>query len=236
LVNAKNLKVSNFNFGEWVRMHLIHEHLHGPGESYNLVPAPISVNTPAYQSIEKQAVETILKDPEAILWYQTTVEYYPEEPSKAYLSYFPKKITIKWFQYSVDGSGQLTKNPSSEVKPYVKDNIQKPPELYDTTTETPTMYISNISQENMKKIFGNNMGERLHKALAKASSLANLTVEELKTIYSQVRQESISNSRIGRDSKGYSEKNAAKDFEELQKIHGTQKDINRIKFTIDIKG
>jgi hypothetical protein len=236
LVNAKNLGVSNFNFGEWVRMHLIHEHLHGPGESYNLVLAPINVNTPAYTSVEKHAVETILKDPEAILWYQTTVEYYPEEPSKAYLSNFPKKITIKWFQYSVDGSGQLTKNPSSEVRSYVKDNIQKPPELYDTTTGTNTMYISNISQRNMRDIFGRIQGERLNKALPKASSLANLTVEELKTIYSKLKQESISDSSLGRDNKGFSEKNAEKDFEALQKIHGTQQDIDGINFTIDIKG
>ena len=124
-VNKSNPKFKDKVFNDWLRMHLIHEHLHGPAQPFNLVAANTAPNTQAYNSVEKFAVDR-MKDPEAVLWYKTTVSWRKATTAKPWLSDFPESVSMSWGEQTVKEDGTL--DPGPKVKGGDFD-VNEPPDL-----------------------------------------------------------------------------------------------------------
>ncbi len=108
---------------EWVRLHLLSERLHGPGQGWNLTPGAKTVNSAMEKGVEREAKEGI--NASKILFYETMVEYHESDSGFTEKSNFPKSITVVWGEMTVDGKGRNTSTaktwPSGAIAPPPKD-------------------------------------------------------------------------------------------------------------------
>jgi len=89
----------------WVRGHLLNENLHGPGESWNLVPISQKVNGEMRDGPEAKAKQAIATKGN-VIYYRTSVTFHD---GKAPVSDFPKKIHVTWgYLERVPGSAPPT--------------------------------------------------------------------------------------------------------------------------------
>jgi len=228
LVKVHNAKPELNLFGNWLRMHLIHEEMHGPGKSFNLVPTPTRPNNLARDQAEHPALKK-LADPEAILWYQTTVIYHSGSGSKSYLKHFPNFITMEWKKYS-----DFEKNEAGPVKK------SGPFEIHES--EVPSL--SGVSGGASSRLQLRNVRQREFTAIAKQMSfLSQNQAIRLHSAYSQVvgmpskialgeyYREKIQTGGEDR----YKEHHIEQDWQALQSLSGKKVDIGQGDQTIDIK-
>lgn len=88
----------------YIKAHLLHHHLHGPGRRFNMTPTSNSINRLMYHRIEKQALEALgirPKDKERQrsrkLTYETDVKYddSKQEPLKNIAKRIEMKVEVK---------------------------------------------------------------------------------------------------------------------------------------------
>ena len=171
-----------FNF--WVRMHLIHEEMHGPGKSFNLVPARGSLNDKAYHGVEKLVLKR-LTDPEAILFYETKVDYH-NSSSKPYISDFPAKVTINWAEYTDYEAGKKVDKP-----PFIGEMREEDiPEKTGAMIVSPELSLSTITQRTFTQELTKNfstlsavMAQRLQNAYLNHTFKLEPSLAALKAIY-----------------------------------------------------
>jgi len=95
--------VLTIDSGNWERVHLLSEQLHGPGRFWNLIPARRTVNAWMRENSEKDAKERV-KENNEVLYYEVRVTYH----SGKIISDFPNKISVTW--------GSLKKQDNTYVR------------------------------------------------------------------------------------------------------------------------
>jgi hypothetical protein len=102
----------------WVKMHLLSQELHGPGEPWNLVPGKKTDNWSMEDEVESDAKTRIGND--EVLYYEVRVTYHT---GNKIVEDFPATIEVKW--------GSMKKKGKSFVKDgklgHWKKNLAKPP-------------------------------------------------------------------------------------------------------------
>jgi hypothetical protein len=102
--HAQNLNALQPN---WVRGHLLNNHLHGPGVMWNLVPLTAKTNSAMANEPERLAKKRVLEENKT-LYYKTTVTFHNDnEPIK----FFPAKIDII--------VGEIVGNGKKKLKTYM---------------------------------------------------------------------------------------------------------------------
>jgi hypothetical protein len=83
----------------WVKMHLLSQELHGPGEPWNLVPGRKTDNKLMELKPENDAKKRI--DNDEVLYYEVRVTYHTGESD--IVKDFPATIDVKWGSMKKDG-------------------------------------------------------------------------------------------------------------------------------------
>ena len=97
----------------WVRGHLLNEHLHGPGRKWNLVPITKKTNKDMESSVERQAKSAIRKKGN-VIFYKSSVSFHS---GKWPVSSFPASINVTWgFLKRIPGSDPPRFKPSGSPK------------------------------------------------------------------------------------------------------------------------
>ncbi|MEW9553373.1 hypothetical protein [Nonomuraea sp. NPDC050783] len=80
--------------GNWVQAHLLNGKLGGPGEKWNMVPAPVSVNNAMNRGHEEHLRERAPKEP---IMFEAKVTYHQPVPGDhPRLADFPSLIEVSW--------------------------------------------------------------------------------------------------------------------------------------------
>jgi hypothetical protein len=124
---------------EWVRLHLLNENLHGPGEAWNLTPGTKTTNSAMTRGPEEDAKTKINKG--MILFYESIVSYHDDDPKFPDKRNFPKNIIIKWGQIEDDGKSR------GSAKTWDSGQLSPPPEK----TEVVTVNINKDGRSNMQQ-------------------------------------------------------------------------------------
>ena len=134
-------RFSNNRYGpvNWVKMHLLSEKLHGPGEPWNLVPGRKSDNASMEQGPESDAKKRI--DRSEVLYYEVSVTYHTGEIVKD----FPATINVKWGSMKEQGESFVR---DKQLGHWTK-NLEEPP--LDGATAL-VIDLSTAGEINLKKL------------------------------------------------------------------------------------
>ncbi len=124
----------------WEKLHLLSEKLHGPGESWNLVPGRKRDNASMRNNSEATAKDLVNRN--EILYYHVSVAYHNGTPEE---SNFPSQITVTFGQ--LRKKGDKYERINSKVKPY---SLEKPPSI----NEIHTFDLNAIGETTMVRDLG----------------------------------------------------------------------------------
>jgi hypothetical protein len=108
----------------WEKVHLLSQKLHGPGESWNLVPARKTDNAWMRDNPEKTAKDLVNRN--EILHYRVSVTYHNGTPEE---SNFPSQITVTYGQLRKKGDKYERLNSTTR-----SHSLEKPPSINKTHT------------------------------------------------------------------------------------------------------
>ncbi|HYN85215.1 MAG TPA: hypothetical protein VER32_08185, partial [Pyrinomonadaceae bacterium] len=102
---------------EWRAGHILSQHLHGPGEDFNLIPVREKDNGKMLRTWESDMKEEIPKSA-GTFFFDATVTYHKGSGENKYLDYFPQSIKVRWGELSEEGA-----NAYKESKIKYNDSI-----------------------------------------------------------------------------------------------------------------
>ena len=124
----------------WEKVHLLSEQLHGPGESWNLVPARKIDNAWMRQGPEQTAKDLVKRN--EILYYHVSVAYHTGTEDE---SNFPSNITVTFGHLERQANGGYKKRQYGQ--PLSRD-LDKPPSI-----ETARVYdLNGIGERTMRDL------------------------------------------------------------------------------------
>jgi len=147
---------------QWVRMHLLNDHLHGPGVKWNLTPGRQGTNDKMKRGGEKTAKEAVRKKEKKLYSYKTSITYHggkvikglkdKNDPTSDEITLgneknFPSSISIE-FGEAVKSNGNFTVT-RSVVTPI--NDIKAP----DPNEMDPAAIFSRIKDKVKSKVKGN---------------------------------------------------------------------------------
>ncbi len=95
----------------WVGAHLLNHHLHGPGVAWNMVSGTKETNNNMKTEVENTAKNEISSHPEKQYYYNVSVTYYAEQPTKPFMKFFPFQINLQWGEL-LGQRGSWTRGPA----------------------------------------------------------------------------------------------------------------------------
>ncbi|MFY7672190.1 hypothetical protein ACOSP6_13985 [Tenacibaculum sp. MEBiC06402] len=230
LVNYETTKgLKDYVKHNWVRFHIIHESLHGPGnEEWNLVPTRKGPNKLANLKAEKKALKLVRK-PEDVIWYQTTLDYnHTDHPD------FPSNIEIQWAKYKIARNGNMTKGKINTSGPIPVD---APPEM-TSTGSLPIYKILGKAKNKLRSLpgfSGAGSGGRAQRInnYYNTEGQGPSSQSDLETFYEQKRDFLINN---GHELKNivFKPEYAEADYRHLTDLHDQEITIDGVKSKIDI--
>lgn len=116
------------NSGEsWVRAHLLNNHLHGPAEPQNLVPAPKTTNSDMAVGVEKSAKKAVQDEKKTIRYVSKVGSYYGRSPTDHEdIIYFPRTIHVEWDELKQDKSGNWSISKKGDSGRFSVEKPQTP--------------------------------------------------------------------------------------------------------------
>jgi hypothetical protein len=122
---------------QWVRGHLLSEHLHGPGKAWNLVPVIQSVNS-SMAAVEAKVIP--LAKQQGKLYYYSTSVTYDDSRTTADEKAIPTGVTITWGELNKAGTPGDSKDKKTTVSagPFTQNlpNFGGPPNLNEIGVDT----------------------------------------------------------------------------------------------------
>ena len=115
----------------WVRGHLLNENLHGPGETWNMVPITQKTNSDMKNSVE-QAAKKAIATKGNVINYRAEVTFYPGSPP---INDFPQQILVTWGKleriagssppkFKPEAGTQKSRSFTQDAPPATPGNIQ----------------------------------------------------------------------------------------------------------------
>jgi hypothetical protein len=227
LVKVEKAKPHLNIFDNWLRMHLIHEHMHGPGKAFNLVPTPTKPNVDAYNQAEAPVLKK-LANPEAALWYQTRVSYHSGSGAKSYLNDFPNSITIEWAEYTAVDEGKKSK--SKKAGPFTVTEAEVPDLAGAAVPTSPTLKLKSLRVREFRMVakqltfLSEPQARRLH------SAYANVPEMPSKSALRDYYRHKIAEGAVSE----FMEHHIAQDWSTLLSLQGKKVDYGNGNQTIDI--
>ncbi|MEP0263100.1 DUF4157 domain-containing protein [Dokdonia sp.] len=164
----------------WVRFHLLHNlSMHGPGVTWNLVPADGSDNGRFYSAIESRMVSELTTNENGIYAFEVTVnKYRDEEPGTDYMGDFPESLTIQAEELQKEADNSYTTKRAIFNNVNFDFNIKPKPSR--APGDAPSVIISETGRENLTRFTSlGEGGARLLAAISasSATSLAEQIIE-----------------------------------------------------------